>query len=243
LRADIETIIRENDISPDDFKALGIHDEWQKIEENIYHTFCQTLNFMKKLFHCFFAVVLFSACNDTGTTQSIYPASGSSLPSLKVVDQNWGGDFTINIAQTQRLSNEKTLYTLLSRYGDKPVGFYLIFRKPEGKGMFVSNGVTLKPMGDTSNNFLAVLAQIYRVRDSNRAFADSVVATYAKLDDMADTKTAGNWSAAQTKLFFGDGSAELYMNIDQNAGTISFPEKDSANRADLIDAFSKSIKK
>lgn len=31
----------ENDISPDDFKALGIHDEWQKIEENIYHTFCK----------------------------------------------------------------------------------------------------------------------------------------------------------------------------------------------------------
>jgi len=201
-----------------------------------------TLNFMKKLFHCFFAVVLFSACNDTGTTQSINPASGSSLPSLKVVGQYWGGDFTINIAQTQRLSDEKTLYTLLSSYGDKPVGFYLIFREPKEKNMFVSNGVTLKPMGDTSNNFLAVLAQIYRIRSSNRVFADSVVATYAKLDDMAD-KTPGNWSAAQTKLFFGDGSAELYMNIDQNAGTISFPEKDSANRADLIDAFSKSIKK
>jgi hypothetical protein len=59
---------------------------------------------------------------------------------------------------------------------------------------------------------------------------------------MADTKTPGNWSAAQTKLFLEDGSAELYMNIDQNTGTISFPEKDSANRADLIDAFSKSIK-
>jgi hypothetical protein len=41
LRTDIDTIIRENDISPDDFKALSIHDEWQKIEENIYHTFCR----------------------------------------------------------------------------------------------------------------------------------------------------------------------------------------------------------
>ena len=41
LRADIETIIRNNDISPDDFRALDIHDEWQKIEENIYHTFCR----------------------------------------------------------------------------------------------------------------------------------------------------------------------------------------------------------
>ena len=41
LRADIKKIIRENNISPDDFKALDIHDEWQKIEENIYHTFCR----------------------------------------------------------------------------------------------------------------------------------------------------------------------------------------------------------
>ena len=41
LRADIENIIRENDISPADFKALGIHNDWKKIEENIFHTFCQ----------------------------------------------------------------------------------------------------------------------------------------------------------------------------------------------------------
>ena len=198
---------------------------------------------MKKLYLGFFGLLLFFACKDAGTTRSIYPDSGSSLPSLKINPQNWGADFSINIAQTQRISNEKTLYTLLSRYGDKPVGFYLVLREPEGKSMFVDHGVTLRPMGDTSNNFLVVLAQIYGVRRSNFAFADSAVATYAKLNDLADTKTPGNWAAAQTKLFFGDGSAELYMNIDRNAGTISFPEKDSANRASLIDAFSRTIKK
>lgn len=41
LRTDIDTIIRENEISSSDFKVLGVHDEWQKIEENIYHTFCR----------------------------------------------------------------------------------------------------------------------------------------------------------------------------------------------------------
>jgi hypothetical protein len=41
LRAEIETIIKDNNIVPADFKALDIHDEWQKIEENIYQTFCQ----------------------------------------------------------------------------------------------------------------------------------------------------------------------------------------------------------
>ncbi|MDO6433486.1 hypothetical protein Q4E93_22930 [Flavitalea sp. BT771] len=198
---------------------------------------------MKKLFFGFFGLLIFSACNDSGTSRSLYTDIGTSSPSLKIDPQNWGGDFTINIWKTQHISHEKILYTLLSWYGDKPVGFYLILRKPEGKSIFVNHGATFKPMGDTSNHFLAVLAKIYGIRRSNLGFADSVVATYANLSDMADTQTPGNWAAAQTKLFFGDGSVELYMNIDQRAGTISFPEKDSANRAGLIDAFSRDIKR
>lgn len=40
LRADIESIIEDNNLSSNDFKALSIYDEWKGIEENIYHTFC-----------------------------------------------------------------------------------------------------------------------------------------------------------------------------------------------------------
>ena len=41
MRAEIENIVKEHDISSADFKALDIHEEWHQIEENIYHTFCQ----------------------------------------------------------------------------------------------------------------------------------------------------------------------------------------------------------
>jgi hypothetical protein len=41
LRADIETIIKENKLSPAEFKALGIHDDWKAIEEKIYQSFCK----------------------------------------------------------------------------------------------------------------------------------------------------------------------------------------------------------
>lgn len=41
LRAEIENIIRDNNIAPCDFKILGTHDGWDKIEERIYHTFCK----------------------------------------------------------------------------------------------------------------------------------------------------------------------------------------------------------
>lgn len=41
LRTDIDNIIKDNKLSPTDFKALSIHDDWKAIEENIYHTFCK----------------------------------------------------------------------------------------------------------------------------------------------------------------------------------------------------------
>ena len=41
LRADIESIIKDNKLSSTSFKALSIHDDWKAIEENIYHTFCR----------------------------------------------------------------------------------------------------------------------------------------------------------------------------------------------------------
>lgn len=41
LRADIESIIKDNKLSTTDFKALSIYDDCKAIEENIYHTFCK----------------------------------------------------------------------------------------------------------------------------------------------------------------------------------------------------------
>lgn len=41
LRADIESIIKDQKLSTTDFQALSIHYDWKAIEENIYHTFCK----------------------------------------------------------------------------------------------------------------------------------------------------------------------------------------------------------
>ncbi len=41
LRADIENIIRGRQINARDFRPLGIHEDWQAIEENIYKHFCR----------------------------------------------------------------------------------------------------------------------------------------------------------------------------------------------------------
>jgi hypothetical protein len=67
---------------------------------------------MKKPTVSFLGLIILGGCNDGGS---------SALPSLQVDPRKRGGDFTINIAQTKKISNEKTLYTCLSRYEDKPV--------------------------------------------------------------------------------------------------------------------------
>jgi len=41
LVADIESIIKNEDISASEFRKLSIHEDWKTIEENIYQTFCR----------------------------------------------------------------------------------------------------------------------------------------------------------------------------------------------------------
>lgn len=41
LRTEIEIIIKDNNLSTRDFKALGIYDDWKAIEEKIYQIFCR----------------------------------------------------------------------------------------------------------------------------------------------------------------------------------------------------------
>lgn len=41
VRADIERVIREENLAPSEFRPLGIHENWKAIEEKIYHSFCQ----------------------------------------------------------------------------------------------------------------------------------------------------------------------------------------------------------
>ena len=38
---DIEGIIKDKRILETDFKAISIHDNWNEIENRIYHTFCE----------------------------------------------------------------------------------------------------------------------------------------------------------------------------------------------------------
>ena len=107
--------------------------------------------------------------------------------------------------------------------------------------MFIPDGIRFLSMGDTSNNFLNALGKIYKQPAQPHIFTDSLTISVADLAVGVDLKKEGNWIAAQLKLFFqtNDDSQELYLNIDENRSTVSFPEKDSAYRSGIIEALSK----
>ena len=41
VRADIERVIKEEELTPTEFRPLGVYDDWAAIEENIHQTFCK----------------------------------------------------------------------------------------------------------------------------------------------------------------------------------------------------------
>lgn len=163
---------------------------------------------------------------------------------LEKNEDNWGGDIVLHIQRTKKISAEITAYKVVSLYKGTPVGFDMIVKQPVKKDMFVNKGISFLALKDTSNNFLAALAEIYGVKFSNTGFVDSLTITYADLEAGTDLNKPGNWIAAQKKLFFetDEDTSELLLNIDEAEGTISLPEKDKDYREGIIRSLSKKLK-
>jgi hypothetical protein len=193
---------------------------------------------MKLLLPSPFICILLLACNNIHRTSTTQPAPLSEMKVNK--SDGWGGDITLNIG-SKKTTGEITTYKILSAYQNKPVGFWMEFKRPKDKKTLIWSGITFKPMGDTSNNFLTALADVYQINPINGGFTDSVSVTYADLENMYGAKKPGDWIAAQGKLFFPDDedNAELYLDIDEQAHTVVFSEKDSSYRKDIIQAFTK----
>lgn len=204
---------------------------------------------MNKVASLLILILFVAACNNSERQQKtvvVTEAPPSQLRQIEVDNssESFGGDIYLDIFDTTQVSPEITRYRILSMYKDKPVGFDLLLKKPSQKQMFVNDGITFLSLGDTSNNFLQALAEVYKLKKPLPSFVDSVTITYADLGSEVDLSKPGNWIAAQMKLFFqtDDNASELFMNINKKDGTIAFPEKDINYRAGIIEALSKKRK-
>lgn len=203
---------------------------------------------MKKSVFCLIAVSLLLSCNNGNEKKETPAENGKTVAKLSEMkveksDGSWDGDVMLHIQRTEKLSPEVTSYRIVSGFNNKPAGFDLIVKRPAKRTLFVSDGVTFRSLGDTSNNFLIALAAVYGLR-VNAPFIDSLTITYADLGAEMDLNKPGNQIAAQMKLFFetDDDAPELYLNIDEEAGTISFPEKDKGYRSGVLQALAEKRK-
>ena len=200
---------------------------------------------MRRLIKVLLGLLVLSSCNNSkkDETPTINNEQTEKLPEM-IIDRSsdgWGGDVSLYIKSTEKISSEVTLFKIVSDYNGNPVGFSLLLKRPKEKNMFVSKGLTFISLKDTSTNFLKALANIYRVERNDLVFGDSITITYADLAANVDLNKPGNWIAAQMKLFFetDDDNPELFLNIDEKARIISLPEKDSTYREGIIKALSK----
>jgi len=193
-----------------------------------------------------YAIALFIvSCNDPAskeeTATPVIPTSPYKEMGIEKNNNNWGADIILHIQKAQKISAEITAFKIISGYKGKPVGFDLVIKRPLKKSPFIPDGITFRSLKDTSNNFLAALAEVYGLKIADPVFTDSLTIPYADLTADIDLNKPGNWTAAQMKLFFEteDDNYELYLNIDEKTGTISLPEKDGDYREGIIKALSK----
>ena len=91
-----------------------------------------------------------------------------------------------------------------------------------------------------SDNLLEALGNIYGINMSPASkFIENISTTYVNLDEMAGKETPD----IKTKLFLGNPDkeneyGEIYLNINENDGTVELKEKDIEYRSAVIKAFS-----
>jgi hypothetical protein len=153
----------------------------------------------------------------------------------------WGGDVTLSIVVIQNKEAGKKALTVTSSYNGTNVGFLLQLTPQKNKTGFHETGIEIKSLGKISDNFLHVLASIYKVKiNSNLKFIESFNSTYANLDEIAGNKSQG----IMTKLFLGDSNSErdygeIYLDIYEKEGIVVLAEKDIEYRRAVIKAFSR----
>ena len=195
---------------------------------------------------------LISACQSNRSSEFPSPKSDSTPVYSPVVLKSGienGHPAGIRLAiQRSKDTDSSTTYQLLSSYEGKPIGFVLtIPRETEGKKRLAM--ACIKSPGTSGDLFLHLLAAQYNQKiDSNAKMADSIPFVCMNLEhffNSVDTPKAGDWIAAQYKLFFDsenkDGDAELFMNIAPGHW-IEFAEKDEDYRSHLVALFTRKEK-
>jgi hypothetical protein len=130
-------------------------------------------------------------------------------------------------------------YKVTGTYRKKEIGFLVDVPKAGSASM---DAIVFRSLGATSDEFLISLAAIYGLKSKPRPFAKEVKATFLDMGEFA-RKMGGDRSdpdLKQLKVFFGKGEdVELFLNINETAGTVELGEKDEEYREGVVKELSR----
>jgi hypothetical protein len=191
------------------------------------------------------AAMLAAGCNfSSNGTQA--PGADHEVPLkplvIKAGPRNAYADIRLSIRTTSE-TDSATTYSLLSGYGDKPVGLLLMIPKAESKKS--SGKAWFKSLGKPSDLLLRVLDSLYhQPSDTAARFVPALSFVCMNLKEFfskVDSSGKPYTIAAEYKLFFNSeseqGDAELYMNINPEEQWVELAEKDRDYRSKLIGLF------
>jgi hypothetical protein len=204
------------------------------------------INLIFKTAIIFFALFIQVSCSSQQTKTAVadFPVKPIIIPDNK--DDGWGGDIRLSITNISENDTTK-IFKAISIYNNKDLGLLVFIPKAaeDDKG-FGKAGITLKSIGEKSDNLIQLLTTLYKQKNMPGAkFVSSISGTYVNLSKFAKS-VAGNASddalnISEYKLFFEskDDEAELFLNINTQEQWLELKEKDPEYRPLLIKLLSR----
>ena len=186
----------------------------------------------------FFILALYSCSADSSKTENVIRDENTST-TLKgkrlQIKEGTGIDLRFSFTESYP-SDEGTVYTVVSHYQNKNIGFNLLIHK-EG-----DLKLTLKSTGEESDNFLHVLQALYKVEsDTLLKFTEAITADCLPMGGYMErmNKKSGNAANVEEKKLFFQGKkkdeyAEFYLIINENKHWIELKEADQSYRNAFI---------
>jgi len=158
-------------------------------------------------------------------------------------EEGWGADIRLSLTEITSTDSFIT-YKAISSHKGKNVGIELALpnSKP-GIENSLTQILTIKTCGESSDNLLMLLSKLYKLRDDTaKHFISSAKLAFVDLNEFAKSKfgkdAVPGTDAKEMKLFFEtedpEDYAELYVNINDKEHWLELREKDEGYREEVI---------
>ena len=150
-------------------------------------------------------------------------------------------DLQLNIIDYRQDEEKNHICLIKGLWNGEIVGFEISFKPNMKPKEFYEEGIIFHSIGDISNNFIKLLAKLYKVRLKKRVMLDKIVTVSYALNGNPSFFTS---EYIRMKLFLDHSNknkaySELFIIVDFKNKTLGFDEKNTGYRKNLIKAMTR----